>query len=175
MTSPDPMVPSRPVPAPASAGFDPAGAVPLWVRLGLVALAVPQAFTGGWALLDGSGWFDSFPGFDPRLVAAEPPFNAHLSADAGAGFLATAVALVLAAWWGERRVVWLALATYAAFAVPHLVYHWANPAPGLSGAEDVRNVMMLAVAAAFPLVLWWGTRRVPVSRYEAHRHPDEVA
>lgn len=136
-----------------------APAVPLWVRLGLVALAVPQAFTGGWALLDGAGWFESFPGFDPRLVAADPPFNAHLSADAGAGFLATAVALLLGAWWAERRVVWLALATYTAFAVPHLVYHWANPAPGLSDAEDVRNVIALGIAAVFPVVLVWGSRR----------------
>jgi len=155
MTSPAPTSPTnRPE---ASAGLT--DMVPLWVRLGLVALAVPQALTGGWALLDGAGWFESFPGFDPRLVAAEPPFNAHLAADAGAGFLATAVALVLAAWWGERRVVWLALAAYAAFAVPHLVYHWANPAPGLSGAEDVRNVISLGIAAVFPLVLWWGSRR----------------
>ena len=136
-------------------------AVPLWVRLGLVALAVPQVLTGGWALLDGAGWFESFPGFDPRLVAAEPPFNAHLAADTGAGFLATAIALALAAWWGERRVVWLALATYLGFAVPHLVYHWANPAPALSDAENVRNVITLVVAAGFPLVLWWGSYRVP--------------
>ena len=154
MTSPVPTIP----PAQPAQRTDPAGTVALWVRLGLVALAVPQAFTGGWALLDGAGWFESFPGFAPRLVAAEPPFNAHLSADAGAGFLSTAVALVLAAWWGDRRAVWLALATYAAFAVPHLVYHWANPAPGLSGAEDVRNLITLGVAAAFPLVLWWGSR-----------------
>jgi hypothetical protein len=134
--------------------------VPLWVRLGLVALAVPQLLTGGWALLDGAGWYESFPGFDPRLVAAEPPFNAHLAADTGAGFLATAVALAMAAWWGDRRVVRLALATYLAFAVPHLVYHWANPAPGLSDAEDVRNVITLGVAAVFPVVLWWGSHRV---------------
>jgi hypothetical protein len=59
-----------------------------WVRLGLVALAVPQVVTGTWALVDASHWFDHFPGFDPRLAAAEPPFNAHLATDAGAGFLA---------------------------------------------------------------------------------------
>lgn len=155
MTTPAPTTPSpRPV---ERAG--PVGTVPVWVRLGLVALAVPQAITGGWALLDGAGWFESFPGFDPRLVGAEPPFNAHLAADAGAGFLATAVALVMAAWWGERRVVWLALATYAAFAVPHLVYHWANPAPALSDAENLRNVITLVIAAGLPLVLWWGSRQ----------------
>jgi hypothetical protein len=75
--------------------------VATWVRIGLVALAVPQAVTGLWAILDPSGWFTEFPGFDPRLVAADPPYNAHLANDTGAGFLATAVALSLAAWWGS--------------------------------------------------------------------------
>ncbi len=157
MTSPAPTSPSPH----AAESASPTAMVPLWVRLGLVALAVPQAVTGVWALVDGAGWFESFPGFDPRLVAAEPPFNAHLAADTGAGFLATAVALTMAAWWGERRVVWLALATYMAFAVPHLVYHWANPAPALSDAENIRNVITLLIAAGFPLALGWGSRHEP--------------
>jgi hypothetical protein len=137
---------------------NPTVAVASWVRIGLVALAVPQAVTGLWAVLDPSGWYTNFPGFDPRLVAADPPYNAHLATDAGAGFLATAVALLIAAWWGERRPAFLALATYLTLAVPHLAYHTANPAPGLSDGEDVRNVVTLVVAVAFPLVLAWGAR-----------------
>jgi hypothetical protein len=139
-------------------------AVAGWVRLGLVALAVPQAITGLWAILDPSGWFSEFPGFDPRLVAADPPHNDHLATDVGAGFLATAVALLLAAWWAERRAVQLALATYLAFAVPHLVYHAANPAPGLTDAEDLRNVATLTIAVVVPLILGWATR----ARRRAH-------
>ena len=130
-----------------------------WVRAGLVALAAPQLVTGVWAIFDPTGWYRNFPGFDPRLVAAEPPFNHHLAVDAGAGFLATAVALLLAAWWAERRVVLLALATYLAFALPHLAYHAANPAPGLTDAENARNVATLVIAAAFPVVLLWGLAR----------------
>lgn len=130
-----------------------------WVRLGLVALAVPQLVTGTWALVDASHWFDHFPGFDPRLAAAEPPFNAHLATDAGAGFLATGVVLLLAARWGDRRSVVLSLVGYATFAVPHLVYHAANPAPGLSRAEDAVNVLVLAVGAAAPALLLWGVAR----------------
>ena len=132
---------------------------PSWVRLGLVALAAPQLFTGLWAVFDPSGWFDRFPGFDPRLVAAEPPFNAHLASDAGAGFLATGVALLLAALWAERHVIAVALATYLAFAIPHFAYHVREPAPGLSGSEDVTNVITLAIAVVIPLALWWGTVR----------------
>lgn len=131
---------------------------PVWVRLGLVALAVPQAITGVWAVVSPSNWYDRFPGFDPRLAAADPPYNSHLATDAGAGFLATAVVLTVAAVWGSRSGAFLALVTYLAFAIPHLVYHTANPAPGLTDAEDIRNVIVLAVAVAFPLVLAWGAR-----------------
>lgn len=141
-------------------------AVPSWVRLGLVALAVPQAATGLWAIVDSSGWYESFPGWDPRLVAAEPPFNAHLAGDAGAGFLATAVALLLAAWWADRRTVAIGLLTYLAFAVPHLAYHAFEPAPGLSDSQNVTNVVTLAVAVLLPAVLWWGVWR---ARQEAVR------
>ncbi len=69
-----------------------------WVRLGVaVALGVPQVLIGLWALLAPKHWFDNFPGFDPRVVAAEPPYNEHLSRDVGAGFFATGVVLVVAA------------------------------------------------------------------------------
>ncbi len=132
---------------------------PGWVRLGLVALAIPQLVTGLWAVFDPSGWFDRFPGFDPRLVAAEPPFNAHLASDAGAGFLATGVALLLAAWWAERRVIAVALLSYLGFAIPHFAYHLREPAPGLTDSEDVTNVITLALAMALPLLIWWGTVR----------------
>ena len=55
-----------------------------WVRLGMVVtLAVPQLVTGLWAVIATRNWFERFPGVDPRLVAAEPPFNAHLATDAG--------------------------------------------------------------------------------------------
>lgn len=120
------------------------------------ALAVPQVAIGLWAVLAPSGWFDSFPGFDPRLVAATPPFNEHLATDAGAGFLATGVALLVAAVWGWRRPFVLGLVTYLCFTVPHALYHAFNEAPGLSGSEDVVNVFGLAlgpVVAAGVLVL----------------------
>jgi hypothetical protein len=56
--------------------------VATWVRIGLVALAVPQAVTGLWAILDPSGWFTEFSGFDPgsatsaRIVACTDDFLA---------------------------------------------------------------------------------------------------
>jgi hypothetical protein len=129
-----------------------------WVRLGLVALAVPQLVTGIWAVLDPSGWYDSFPGFGPDLVAADPPYNAHLATDGGAGFLCTGVVLVLAAVWGRRREVTLALVTYLAFAIPHTLFHARNSSPGLSDGENTQNVATLVIATVFPLILFWGNR-----------------
>ena len=129
-----------------------------WVRLGLLALAVPQLITGIWAVFDPSGWYKDFPGFGPSLVASEPPYNGHLATDAGAGFLATGVILLLGAAWGHRREITLALVGYLAFAVPHAVFHSRNDAPGLTDSENTQNVITLLISAAFPLVLLWGNR-----------------
>ena len=121
-----------------------------WVRVGLVvALAVPQLVVGLWAVLDPAGWFADFPGVDPRLVAAEPPYNQHLSTDAGAGFLATGVALLAAAAWGRRSGVLVALSALVALAVPHLAYHVGHPSDLLTSGEDALNVVVLTT----PLVL----------------------
>lgn len=120
-----------------------------WMRIVLVAgLGVPQLITGLWAVFDPSGWFENYPGLGPALVAAEPPYNAHLATDAGAGFLATGVLLIAAAWWGQRGGVLLALATYGAFALPHFVYHLRADVPDLGTGEQVWGALLLAVGLA---------------------------
>jgi hypothetical protein len=134
------------------------GRVPTWVRIGLFALAVPNVLAGLWAIVAPEDWYDRFPGWDPRLVAAEPPYNAHLAADAGAGLLASGVVLLVAAWLGDPRSVRLGLVAFAAFAVPHALYHAANPAPGLSSAEDARNVATLVFVVAAAVVLFVAAR-----------------
>jgi hypothetical protein len=140
-----------------------------WVRLGMAfGLAGPQLVVGVWAVAAPRSWFDSFPGLDPRLVAAEPPFNAHLATDAGAGFLATAAGLLVAAALARRTAAYVALAAYAAFAVPHVLYHAVNPAPGLTGGEDALNVVVLASGVVLAAVLAWGAAR-PVTRLSPGR------
>lgn len=141
------------------------GEAPGWVRVGLVVgLALPQLVVGLWAVLDPSGWYQDFPGVDPRLVAAEPPFNRHLATDAGAGFLATGVALVAAAAWARRSGVLVALAALVAFAVPHLAYHATHPSDLLTSGEDALNLVVLAVPVALAAVLAVATvRRGPAT------------
>jgi hypothetical protein len=131
-----------------------------WVRWGLlVIVVVPQLVTGVWAVLAPRNWFDEFPGLGPTLVAGEPPFNRHLATDTGGGFLATGVAALVAFVRPRRDLVTLALVTYLAFAIPHAIYHGAHEAPGLSSAEDVANVLMLASGVIAAVVLLWGAWR----------------
>jgi hypothetical protein len=135
-----------------------------WVRLGVaVGLAAPQLLIGLWAVTAPANWFRNFPGFDPRLVAAEPPFNDHLASDAGAGFVATGVVLLVAAIWGNRASLLTALLAYGAFTVPHVLYHATNPAEPLSGWEDVTNVLALSSGLILAGVFAWGLRPRPVA------------
>lgn len=131
-----------------------------WVRIGLVALlGIPQLAIGLWAVLAPASWFDSFPGFDPRVVAADPPYNAHLATDAGAGFLATGVALLLAAAWARRQPAILALVSYLVLAVPHALFHTATPSSSLTTAEQVVNAGSLWTSALLGVVLLAGAAR----------------
>jgi len=130
--------------------------VQLWVRIAMVALGVPNALAGLWAVLAPSNWYDDFPGWDPRLVSADPPFNEHLATDAGAGLLASGFVLIAAAWLGDRRSVRLGLTAFLVFAVPHALWHAMNESPGLTSAQDAQNVGTLlfsAIAAVVLLVL----------------------
>jgi hypothetical protein len=51
----------------------------IWVTIGLVLLAVPNVVAGVWGLIAPDRWYDNFPGWAPRLVAAHSPFNEHLA------------------------------------------------------------------------------------------------
>jgi hypothetical protein len=144
------------------------------LRLGILAtLAAPQLLIGLWAVLAPRNWYETFPGIDPRLVAAEPPFNAHLATDAGAGFLATGIALAVAAVWGHRAAIQIALIAYAAFALPHLVYHAAHPAPLLTNGEDFLNVATLATGPALAALFAWRASVAPTAPTAPQPDTDE--
>jgi hypothetical protein len=113
-----------------------------------IALAVPQAVIGVWAVLWPRGWYDEFPGLGPALAAAEPPFNAHLITDAGAGFLATGGLLLGACLLGGATEIRVAAIGYLLFCAPHLVYHELHPSPLLAASNDVLNVVLLGIQVA---------------------------
>lgn len=137
-----------------------------WVRPVLVLLAVPNVLTGLWAMAAPEHWYENFPGWAPRLVAALPPYNEHLATDAGAGLFATGVLAVLAAWWLRRDVVVVAMLGFLAFSLPHALFHLANPSDLMTTSEDAVNVITLFVAligAAAVFRVAWASDRRPVS------------
>lgn len=129
-----------------------------WVRYVLVVVGAPHLLIGAWALAAPKGWFDSFPGIDPRFVAAEPPYNQHLASDVGAAFLAAGVVLVVAAVIANRAALYVALSGLVAFTLPHVVYHAAHPADALSDAANVMNVLLLSSGLLWAAVLSWAVR-----------------
>ena len=124
-----------------------------WVTVGLVLLAAPNLAAGAWGLLAPEHWFDNFPGWAPRLVAAFAPFNEHLVSDAAAGLFAAGVAAASALWWRGRHVVIVAMAAFLAFALPHALFHLTHPADALSGTEDVVNAATLWFAVAIAVAI----------------------
>lgn len=129
---------------------------PTWLRVLMVLLAVPNVITGLWAVIDPQNWFDNFPGWAPRLVAAFPPFNEHLATDAGSGLLATGVVMGMAAVWPRREVVITAAVAFLAFALPHFLWHLLNPSDALASSEDTVNDITLAAAVVGAgVVLMW--------------------
>ena len=144
-------------------------ALPGWVRLGVgVAIGAPQLLIGLWAVLRPEHWFDSFPGFDPRLVAASPPYNEHLASDAGAGFLATGVVVLAAVLWDRRDAVLMALLAYVAFTVPHVAHHALRAEDSLTGAQNAMQLVMLSSGVVLAAVFTYGMGlRPPLARAAA--------
>jgi len=60
-------------------------------------------------------------------VSTQGPFNQHLASDAGGGFLAVGVVLLLAAVWMARPAIILALVASLVHDLPHFVFHLAIP------------------------------------------------
>jgi hypothetical protein len=131
---------------------------PRLTRAGLVLLGVPQALVGGWALFAPHGFYTDFPTAGRHWIASLGPYDEHLVTDVGAGLLALAVLVLLAAWVLERRVVIVALVAWLVFAVPHFAFHVGHT-EGLSTGDYVVNAVELGLAVAVPLALLALARR----------------
>lgn len=115
------------------------------VRIGLIALALPQLAIGVWALLSPRGWFENFPGAGKHwLPLYEGSFDEHLVADVGSTFLALGVLLVLAAVWMDRRVVLGAAIAYLVYQIPHAFFHFTSDEV-LTTGDQIANSIGLAL------------------------------
>ena len=117
-------------------------------RAGLIALGAVQSINGLYALLAPSSFYDDYP-LGRGWVAALPAYNEHLVRDVGGLFLATAIALIAAAIYLERRLVAVALIAFLAFSLPHTIYHYLNLGPYDTG-DLIANVIGLGAMVVIP-------------------------
>ena len=128
---------------------------PGW-RVLLALLGGIDAGTGGWALFDPRGWYDKFPGLGHHWVSGQGgSFNEHLASDAGAGFLAVGVILVVGAVVGTPIAMRLAALALLVHALPHFLFHVTHSPDALGKGDKAAGTYGLlaeAVIAALTLM-----------------------
>jgi AhpD family alkylhydroperoxidase len=135
------------------------------IRFLLLALGIPQAAIGLWALVAPHNFYDQFP-TGQGWVRALGPFDEHLVIDVGALFVAIGVLMVLAAAWLRRPLVIAAVTSWLLFSVPHTIWHLTDLGP-LSTADAIGNVVTLAwtlIAPAIVLALLRAPTPAPATR-----------
>jgi len=125
----------------------------LWLRVGLAFLALVQLMTGAWAVVAPANWYRTYPGFGRHWLTSQGPYNQHLVIDAGAGFLAVGIGLVVALAWLNRGAVITALAVSLAHDLPHFVYHLVHPDRALSGFDTFVSVWGIGFDCALAVLL----------------------
>ena len=131
------------------------------VRAGLAYLTVSFLAVGLWATLDSRGFYDGFPGGGRHWVEGDGPYNAHLVSDAGAGFFAVGVVLLLAVVWMERRVVQAALVAGCVHGGLHLLFHLRHPSDAIGDADRLISNGALAFGVAVAVALLVTVSRAP--------------
>lgn len=112
------------------------------IRFLLLALGIPQALIGVWALFSPRSFYDDFPSGTGGWVHVLGPFDDHLVTDVGALFVALGVLLALAAINLRRSAVVGATVAWLVFSVSHLVWHLFNLEP-YGTADAVANALTL--------------------------------
>jgi len=148
----------------------------LWLRAGLLVLAVGSGVVGLWALAAPRSFYDDFPGGGRHWVSALPEYNEHLVRDVGGLNLAVAALLLVAAVVLERRLVQVALVAPLLYAVPHLIFHLAEVDALESTCDKIAQTLTLVLAVVIPLALLPLTLRLgstePDSRQAAVARPE---
>lgn len=128
-------------------------------RAGLLALGAVQLINGLYALLAPRSFYDDFP-FGRGWVAGLPEYSEHLVRDVGGLFLATAVVLIAAGIFLERRLILVALISFLAFSLPHTVFHLFNLEPYAIG-DVIANLIALGATVLIPVGLLYLLARSP--------------
>jgi hypothetical protein len=124
----------------------------LWVRVVAFVLGIQPFVTGLWAVADPHGFYSSFPGLGRHWVAVDGPYNHHLIVDAGSGFLAVGVVLIVAALWARREFLQAAALALVVDTLPHFAYHASHPSPALSSTDNALSIGGLGAVALVGVV-----------------------
>lgn len=127
------------------------------LRIGLIALAVPNVVVGAWLSFAPRSFYDNFPGFGHRWVGALGAYDEHAFTDFGGALLALALLAGLAALWMERRLVQAALLATLVQSTAHFVYHLTRLG-SLPAADNVANQLSLAYGVVLSGGLLWLVR-----------------
>jgi len=132
----------------------------MFIRNGLITLAVVQGPIGLWALFAPHSFYDDFPLGRGGWVSALGPYNEHMTVDYGSLTLALVLMLVAAAIVMERRLVLAAAGAYLVWSVPHFVYHMVTLDEYGTG-DAIGNAITLAFTVALPLAIVLKARAQP--------------
>ena len=123
-----------------------------WLRIGLIALALITAITGGWALFAPESFFTTFPAPGHPWVALLPPYNEHLVRDVGEFNLSFTLLFTWAAVSPQRLLVRATLVAWLVYAVPHFVFHLGHLAH-FALVDKVTQMIGLGIVIVLPLLL----------------------
>lgn len=136
------------------------GPVRPWLRVLLLAVALPQGAVSLWALLASRMFYDLFPAPGRAWVASLGPFNEHLIVDYGAASLALVVVSLMAVPRPQRRATTAVALGWIAWTLPHFAFHVAN-ADALAPPDSALNIAVLAITAALSVILLAAARALP--------------
>jgi hypothetical protein len=129
----------------------------MFIRGGLITLAIVQGPIGLWALFAPHSFYEDFPLGRGGWVSALGAYSEHLTVDYGALTLALVTVLVAAAIVMERTLVLVAAAAYLVWSVPHFVYHMITLDKYGTG-DAIGNFVTLAFTVALPAAIVWKAR-----------------
>jgi hypothetical protein len=124
----------------------------MFIRGGLITLAVTQGPVGLWALVAPHSFYDDFPLGRGGWVSELGPYNEHLVVDYGSLTLALVLVIAAAAIVMERTLVLVAASAYLVWSVPHFIYHLATIDEYGTG-DAIGNVITLTFTVALPLAI----------------------
>lgn len=135
-------------------------------RILLAVLLLVALSLGIWTYGMPRNWYDTFPGFGLRWVAATGPYNEHFVSDIGGMYLALAVLTAGALWFATSdATVRITAAAWTTFNVFHLGYH-VTTLQMYDGRDRVLVVASLTILSLVSAVLL-----LPLSRRERRSAP----